>query len=62
MQPAGGGHGVADRGPWEPAEHARHAWRLSQTKDADWVPAAGGGGVQGGAASVLWHRGEVHHA
>ena len=62
MQPAGSSHGVTDRRAWEPAEHSRHARRLSQTKDADWVSAAWGWGVQRGAASVLWHWGEIHHA
>lgn len=62
MQPAGSSHGITDRRAWKPAEHPRHARRLSQTKDADWVSAAGGWGVQRGAASILWHWRQIHHA
>ena len=62
MQPAGSCHGITDRRARESAKHARHARRLSQSKYADWSPAAGGWGVQRGTASVLGNWGEVHHA
>ena len=62
MQPAGSSHGVTDGRAGEPAEHAWHAWRLSQPEDADWSPAAGGWSMQRGTASVLWHGREVYHA
>lgn len=62
MQPAGSSHGITNRCARESAEHARHAWGLSQPKDADWGPAAGGWSVQRGTAPVFGDRGEVHHA
>lgn len=62
MQPLGSSHGITNRCARESAEHARHAWGLSQPKDADWGPAARGWSVQGGTAPVFGDRGEVHHA
>lgn len=61
MQPAGSSHCITDRRAREAAEHAGHAWRLSQTKDADGSSATGGGRVHGCTAPVLGDWREVNH-